>query len=285
MEFRADLHCHSTCSDGTLTPKELILLAKKIGLQGISITDHDTIDAYSEAIPQAKESGIEIISGVEFSTIHMDNSVHILGYAFNLNSTEIQTLCQKHQQRRIERNRAILERLTAKGFSITEEEVQSCASIPSHGSKRIMGRPHIAQAMVKKGYVESVQDAFKLYIGEDKPFFVRGELISLEETLQVIHAANGYAIIAHPHLIKNESLLANLLTMKFDGIECYYSQFQSQQHERWIKIAKKKNWLMTGGSDFHGDIKPTIPLGCSWVPEETFRVLQNHFHNVMSETT
>lgn len=277
-DFRADLHCHTTCSDGTVTPKDIIHLAKAKGLSGLSITDHDTIDAYDEAIPLAKELGIELISGIEFSTIFNEISVHILGYSFDLKNEEIHKLCLKHYQRRENRNKAILEKLASHGMPITEAEVIACTTASSTDSHRIIGRPHIAQAMIKKGYVASVKDAFKLYLGEDKPDYVRGDIISLDETLEVIHAAKGFAVIAHPHLIKNESLVAKLLHKKFDGIECYYSQLQAAQHVRWIKIAKNNQWIMTGGSDFHGDIKPTIPLGCSWVDETTFAVLKKRFH-------
>lgn len=276
-DFRADLHCHTTCSDGTVTPTEIIHLAKAKGLSGLSITDHDSIDAYKEALPVAQETGIALISGIEFSTIFHENSVHILAYSFDLKNSDLHNLCLKHHQRREHRNKAILEKLKSHGMPITEEEVLACTKTTSNNPVRIIGRPHIAQAMVKKGYVASVKDAFRLYIGEDRPDYVQGEIISLDETLEVIHAAKGFAIIAHPHLIKNESLIAKLLHKKFDGIECYYSQLQAAQHVRWVNIAKNNQWLMTGGSDFHGEIKPNIPLGCSWVGEETFAILKKKF--------
>lgn len=273
-EFRADLHCHTTCSDGTLTPKEIIHLAKKNGLSGLSITDHDTVEAYDEAISEARAADLALISGVEFSANHANTSVHILGYAFVFDG--VRDLCNRHKKRREDRNRTILSLLAANGMPLTEEEVLACTTIPLHGLTRIVGRPHIAQAMIKKGYIDSVQNAFKLYIGEGKPCYAPGESFSVDETIDVIHGAKGYAIIAHPHLINNESLIPKLLSMEFDGIEGYYAQLQSQKHERWIKIAKKKEWLITGGSDFHGTIKPN-PLGCSWVGEETFRRLEDRY--------
>lgn len=271
-EFRADLHCHSTCSDGTLSPIEIVKLASEIGLKGLSITDHDSIDAYVTALPAAKEMGIEMISGVEFSAIHKGISVHILGYSFDLSDPHIHALCQRHQQRRAKRNRAILALLAQHNMPITEDELLDCADNELHHT---IGRPHIAQAMVRHGYVETVYDAFAKFIKEGKPCYSLGDVISVEETIDTIHQAKGLAIIAHPHLINNESILHRLLEMNFDGLEGYYGRILLSSEKRWIKIAKKKNWLITGGSDFHGAVKPTIPLGCSWVNEETFRQLKS----------
>lgn len=268
-EFRADLHCHTTCSDGSVTPEKIIELALERELQGLSITDHDSINAYATAIPAAQKLGISLITGVEFSSMHKDSTVHILGYSFSPTNPIILHLCERHQTRRLERNRAILERLAAHGMPLSEEEINACEGT--------VGRPHIAAAMVKKGYVETVTNAFHLYIGEGKPCYVRGASFPVEEAISSIHQANGFAIIAHPHLIKEPHLVQALLTMDFDGLEGYYAKLPAAQNDRWVKIANKKNWIISGGSDFHGDIKPSIPLGCSWVGDETFRVLKTRF--------
>lgn len=274
--FRADLHCHSTCSDGTLTPNELISLAKIIGLNALSITDHDTIEAYSAAIPLCHELGIELLTGVEFSATHDDISVHILGYGFDLDNSDIAALCKKHAERRYHRNQAILNLLAKHGMPITEGEL---AAASGHDVENIqhhtIGRPHIAMAMVKKGYVENVQAAFKKYLIEGKLCYAQGMTFSVEETIDVIHRAKGLAVIAHPHLLKSSKLLKRLLEMEFDGIECYYGNFPLKDHKRWLKIAANKGWLITGGSDFHGEIKPHSPLGCSWIDETLFRNLLN----------
>lgn len=272
-EFRADLHCHTTCSDGSLSPKEIVRLAKQIGLSGLSITDHDTIEAYKLALPEANELGIELVPGVEFSAVYEEASVHILGYAFNISDPSINHFCQRHKQRREARNHAILERLAAHGMPLTIEEVLASSSYPSCS----IGRPHIALAMVKKGYIDTVQNAFKIYIADGKPCFIRGDSFSVQETLHIIHQAKGLAVFAHPHLFKDMILFNNLLKLEFDGLECYYARYLPINNKRWEKIASKKNWLMTGGSDFHGDIKPAISLGTSWVNEETFRKLKQHF--------
>lgn len=273
-EFKADLHCHTNCSDGTLNPTEIIQLAHQLGLKGLSITDHDTIGAYSTAMPAAKLHGISLISGVEFSTMQRNVSVHLLAYSFSLDSPLINEFCMKHVERRIERNRQILSLLARHGMSISEDEIElSGLPLKDHS----IGRPHIALAMLKKRYVSTIQEAFVQYIGEGKPCYASGNHFSVEETIDLIHQAKGLAIIAHPHLIENKNVVQDLLNMNFDGIEGYYGRFNRDQCERWVKIGKKKEWLITGGSDFHGDIKPTLPLGSSWVNEETFNILYNHF--------
>lgn len=270
-DFRADLHCHTTCSDGTVEPQAIIQLACDLGLQGLSITDHDTIEAYKQALPAAAAKNLPLISGIEFSAVHRHTSIHVLGYSFTLDSPHLQEFCQRHHQRRELRNRAILKLLTFHEMPLSEEDVFSLSSQHS------IGRPHIAWAMVQKGYVSSIQKAFQEYIGEGKPCYVPGQTFSVEETLEMIHQAQGLAIIAHPHLIENSGILKELLHMPFDGIEGYYARFPRQAHERWLKIGANKNWIITGGSDFHGEIKPNLPLGSSWVNEETFQILYQHF--------
>ena len=277
-EFRADLHCHSTCSDGTLSPTQIVMLAHQTQLSGLSITDHDTINAYTEALPVAKEMGLSLISGVEFSTVFKKESIHVLAYSFNLQSSAIQNLCVRHIQRRQQRNQAILDRLRAHQMPLEMEDLSYDNSAAAH----TIGRPHIAMALVKKGYIATMQEAFNQFIGEGKSCFVAGENIGLEETLDIIHEAKGFAVIAHPHLISKVVILRDILDLPFDGIEGYYGRFHAASHERWVKIGQRKKWLITGGSDFHGAVKPQISLGCSWVSQETFSILYQHFQSNQS---
>lgn len=276
QNFRADLHCHTTCSDGSETPEELIRIASQAGLKGLSITDHDSIEAYKTALPIAQKLGIEMISGVEFSSVHKNVSVHVLAYSFSLKNPAIHAFCQKHLLRREKRNQEILTLLEKHKMPISHEEILEMLS-DSPNIKKTIGRPHIAQVMVKKKYVLTVEEAFKKYLGDGKPCFFRGEQFSIEETLEVIHQSKGLAIIAHPHLIERSSTIKQLLEMNFDGLEAYYAKFPPKHEQKWVRIAQFKKWLATGGSDFHGTIKPHIQLGCSWVREETFRILQSHY--------
>lgn len=266
--FRADMHCHSTCSDGSLSPRDLVLLAAQKGLKALSITDHDTIGAYVEAIPAAREAGIRLLAGVELSAMQRGQSVHILGYAYNLNSPVMQAFCHKHFERRHKRALTILKRLQDQGFKLSDDDLFS--AVPAGTS---IGRPHIAEAMIRAGYVTSVDAAFKTYLGSGKSCYVAVDTPSVKETIATIHAAGGVATIAHPHLIQNDILLKELLGMAFNGIEVYYARFGLHQCQRWLDIAKTRQWLISGGSDFHGDAKPQIALGSSWVSEEVFNAL------------
>lgn len=263
--FRADLHCHSTCSDGSYTPKEIIALAKQIGLAGLSITDHDSILAYQTAIPAAKEANILLGSGVEFSSVDRGVSVHVLGYDFDLTDERMVAFCQKHIERREDRNRKIFQKLKVHRMAIDPQPF-----IERMQAGEPIGRPHIAQAMIAKGYVTDIKEAFTKWLGDGKPCFDAGFSISTDQTLEVIQKAGGKAFLAHPHLMNRPHFIKQLLQKPFDGIECYYSKCFPEQEARWLRLAKEKNLLISGGSDFHGTIKPNVPLGCSWVDQETF---------------
>lgn len=263
--FRADLHCHTTCSDGTLSPNKLVELAAQIGLSGLAITDHDTIDAYETALESAKKQNILLGTGVEFSCDYDRIGVHLLGYDFALNSQPLRAFCVRHQQRRIERNQKILTKLEKYKMPMKMDELMQ-----AHREAKTIGRPHIAQLMVKKGYVKTVKEAFINYIADGKCCFDAGEPFSAEETIALIHAAGGKAFLAHPHLIDNVQLIDRLLRLPFDGIECHYAKFAPEIEKKWVQIAQSKKLLMSGGSDFHGSGKQYLTLGASWVDEETF---------------
>lgn len=269
IQFRADLHCHTTCSDGSLTPKEMIAHAKAVGLSGLSITDHDTVAAYEEALPAAEKVGLKLGTGVEFSAQEGDLSVHILGYNFILYHPEILKMCAQHRDRRLERNRTILKKLKMAKMPIDEDFL--------HGGESV-GRAHIAVKMLELGYVKSLAEAFQRYIGDGKPCFDPGQSVSVDETLRVIHAAHGKAFVAHPQQLPSGSRIRKLLNKPFDGIECYYSRCLNHQEKQWLKLARERNLLISGGSDFHGTVRPDVPLGCSWVDEETFNKIFDGTH-------
>lgn len=268
--FRADLHCHTTCSDGTLNPTQLIQLAVEKGLSGLSITDHDTVAAYPEAILTAHVHSLPLLTGVELSAVCQKKSVHLLAYAFPLHSSVMQACCKEQCLRRRLRAEQVLHKLSTHGMPLTQ------ADFPPSAWRHAIGRPHIAQAMMKRGYVSSLSQAFHSYLGHRKPCHVPWEGQSVEEMIDIIHAAKGLAILAHPHLIKEETLLKRLLRLPFDGIEGYYGTFPLHIQERWVSIGRQKGWLITGGSDFHGETKPLLSLGSSWVSEETFQRLWHH---------
>lgn len=260
--FRADLHCHTLYSDGILTPDALIAKAKEIGLSGLSITDHDSIQAYETAPALAREKQLLLGSGVEFSCAFGELSIHVLGYDFDIHHAGLKSFCEQHRVRRQERNRIILDKLKRRGMVLDEDELNRMG--------HMIGRPHIARLMLQKGYVNTMKEAFQLYIGDLKPCYYRGPGFSIEETLALIHEAGGKAFIAHPHLMHSASNIKTLLKLPFDGIECHYAKLPAGQEKKWIKMAKEKNLLMSGGSDFHGDVGEYTSLGSSWVDEDNF---------------
>ncbi len=264
--YWGDLHCHTTASDGSMTPVELIKRAKEVGLKGLSITDHDTVEAYHLAIKAAKESGLSLGTGIELSSEFKGFPVHLLGYDFDLSSRMIHQLCHRHQEQREERNRAILKKLEEIGFPITYEEL----TFTLRGRETI-GRPHIAQLMLKKGYIKTFKEAFTQYLGENKRCYVRytkGASFSIDEAMGVIRCSGGKLFIAHPQLLPKRLLKKGLLEFSFDGLEGYYARIPDRGG--WVAIAKTNGWLVSGGSDFHGSSKPINELGCNGVDRETF---------------
>ncbi|MDE3055507.1 MAG: PHP domain-containing protein [Verrucomicrobiota bacterium] len=262
MVFRADLHCHSTCSDGSDSPDELLCHAKKIGLAALSITDHDTVAAYTpELFALSREIGVALLPGIELSSEFLGASVHLLGYGINPEDSAFCSFLREAQKRRRERNEAILELLRTRGISLDPALFRGDA----------VGRPHIAKALVERGYVATIQEAFRAYL-RDLPGFH----LSTEEGIKALHAAGGKAILAHPHFYQQGKWLKDLLALPWDGVEGYYGTLKQTSADPWISLAKRKGWLVTGGSDYHGALKPAIPLGASWVGEEVFRKLLSH---------
>jgi len=267
-EFKADLHCHTNCSDGSDTPLEILHLAKKAGLQGLSITDHDTIRAYTpELFEEAARLDLRLLPGTEISSELEDLPVHILAYGFDVTSKTFNQFLEAMQKRREKRNAAILEKLRQRNMPITEEELKNFAT------ERTVGRPHIAQIMVQKGYVANIRDAFELYLKENASCYASGMKFAPDEVIGHIHRAKGKAVLAHPHFFKGKALLRKLLGFAFDGYECYYSRLDKSQEMPWLKRAQEKGLIATGGSDYHGKLKPYISLGASWVGLDTFKQL------------
>jgi len=263
IPFRADLHCHSTFSDGTDSPQTLVDLAIASGLSGLSITDHDTLAAYPAVLDYAKQRGLLMISGIELSASYRGDPVHILGYGFDLKNQALANFCEAHHKRRMDRNLEIIENLRKLGLNLNLD-------ISKSGS---FGRPHIAAALIEMGVVDSIQEAFARYLGEGKLAYAPGRVVEVAETIETIREASGKAILAHPHLIKRSTTVRAMLQMPFDGLEGYYARFGPDQEKKWIEIAKQKNWIITGGSDYHGSIKPQSKLGSSWVDQEIFEKL------------
>jgi predicted metal-dependent phosphoesterase TrpH len=273
--FRADLHCHTYCSDGSDSPLEVLHKAKAAGLQGLSITDHDSIEAYTPELFAAAEAlGLRLLPGVELSSEWEGCSVHILGYGFDLHAAALRSFLEGMQIRRRERNCAILNNLRKVNCPIEEEEL--ITHVKKRYGNRTIGRPHIAELMVEKGYVTTIREAFQKYLHDHASCYASGIKYTPREVIDVIHEAHGKAVLAHPHFLPKGRVTQQLLSLPFDGLEARYGLLHKEQEAPWVKLAEKRGWIVTGGSDYHGALKPSIGLGCSWVELEVFgRLLKN----------
>lgn len=261
-----DLHIHSTASDGTFSPSEIVDMAVNLNLKAIAITDHDTIDGSKDAIAHGIPSCLQFLTGIEISasfpsSFSGSGSLHILGYAINLNDSVLNQTLEKLQRARNDRNPLIIKCLNKLGFDFSLDDVSE-----KHGGGQL-GRPHIAKFMIEKGFVTSVQEAFDKYLGKDKPAYVSKYRLDCNEAIEIILGAGGVPVIAHPFLTKLdnhatvEDLIISLKSMGLMGVEVYYSEHPSDITTLYADIAKRYDLLMTGGSDFHGSLKPDIKMG------------------------
>lgn len=262
--FKADLHIHSHFSDGRCSIDELIQLALEHNIPALSITDHDVTDAYPEIITKGQAHGLDVIPGIELSTHYEETTVHVLGYSFELNHPALKAPIEALKLAREQRIDAILERLHKRKVMISHEELRSTF-------KGMLGRPHIAHLMVKKGYVSTPEQAFDNFLGDKHMSSLKLKTLTTVEAIEIIHQAKGKAVLAHPHLIKQKNKLKKILQLPFDGIEAYYAKLP-QKVDYFIDYATEHNMFWTGGSDFHYP-KPYQPLGCSFTPKETFDIL------------
>lgn len=254
-----DLHAHSTTSDGTMSPAELVKYAHKKGLSAIAITDHDTIDGIAEAVAVGNILGVEVVPGIELSVKYSDLNVHLLGYLFDCQNRELQVALHQVQAGRIERNKRIIANLNSLGFAIPFSELQKSAGSGQNG------RPHIARLMLEKGFVRTMDEAFEKYLGHGGLAYVTRFVFGLKEAIALIKNAGGVAVLAHPlqldKLVDNlPQVLHQMRDMGLDGIEVYYPNHSRQFRKRLIIIAEEHCLLMTGGSDYHGAIRPGTTL-------------------------
>jgi 3',5'-nucleoside bisphosphate phosphatase len=257
---RLDLHLHTTHSDGSCTPTEVIGLAHQAGVTALAITDHDIMTGVEEAITAGKHCGIEVIPGVEISSIIGQSELHILGYFLDWQDPVLHERLKTLRDSRHRRNPQIIERLQALGINITYEEVRSLAGSDS------VGRPHIARALMDKHVVSSAKEAFDRFLADGKPAYVPRDLPSPAEAIQWITAAGGLAVLAHPTWVKlaDRSLIELVRELKaagLDGVEVYYSTHAARQTREYLSLAQQLGLLVTGGSDFHGLTKPDIEVG------------------------
>lgn len=278
-----DLHFHSTASDGTFSPSDIVQLAKDKNLRAIALTDHDTTAGLKEFHQTGKELGIETISGIELSASWYHSSVHILGLFIDETSEELQTFLERASARRLQRNEKIIQKISTLGFNVTLEEWSAEAG------HNVPGRPHLASLLVKRGHFPDIKTVFDELIGNHSPGFERQHLPHPQEAIALIHNAGGIAVWAHPYAMRSvpfSTLKKTGLTLKgygLDGIETYYSHFSEEGHNNAVRFAERYNLLQSGGSDFHGANTPNVELGTGKgdlsVPYELLEKMKAHLNH------
>ena len=274
----ADLHVHTTASDGTLSPREVVRRAAEMGLKAVAITDHDTVLGHAEAHSAGMDYGVEVVPGIEVSTKY-GVSVHILGYYIE----NLVPLLAGIVNERDRRNKKICELMAADGLPVSYKEMKK-----RFGT--VIGRPHFGQVLVELGLAESVTDAFQRYVGKGMRYYVPRTSISIADSVEAIIQCGGVPVLAHPFQYKkNDAELRELIEYCMEhglrGVECRYSGYDAEQVRYLEKLAEEYSLLKTGGSDFHGANKPHISLGtgingeldvpCEWlerIREEAFKI-------------
>ena len=272
---------HSTASDGTCTPSELIEMASKLNLSAVSLTDHDTITGLPEFKSRADELGIIAVPGVEVAVNWNYKELHILGFWIDETCDELNSLLQDIRDNRQIRNDKIISKLQENGYEITMDEVKQVAKGES------IGRPHLASILVDKGYFKTIKDVFSTCLARGGTGYMPRVLPDPKTTIDTIHKAKGLAFWAHPvhrSNANNKNILSDLTYFKelgLDGVEAYYSQFSQQQHEMLLKHADSLSMQVCGGSDFHGLNQPDILMGKGrgnlFVPESVYENLNNYY--------
>lgn len=270
-----DLHIHTIASDGVLTSEEIINNAIKMGIKGIAITDHDTVNGLDKAEKYIKNLNtiLKFIPGIELNTDYKDSEVHILGYFIDYKNEILLAKLAELRDVRYKRAIKMMERLKSMGLVVNLEDVEKLAK------GDIIARPHIGQALVDKGYLFSVREAFDKYLGKGKPAYVPRAKFSPQEAINLINSVGGIAVLAHPGLIKNEGIIYEVIEMGIEGLEVYYPEHHSLQIDNYLKICQKENLLITGGSDFHGidNEDSRSRLGCTGIREEHYTNLFSYY--------
>lgn len=257
---RIDLHTHTTWSDGSYSPTELIEWAYQHHVQTLAITDHDTTDGLDEALVHSQTLGLDLIPGIEISTRFQGREIHVLGYFINYHDPLFQTRIRGLQATRIQRIREILQKLALNGISLDLGDVQRLAGSGS------IGRPHIAQLLITHGHVSTFREAFEKYLGTRGKAYVPRDVPEASDTFSWIREAEGLAILAHPFWegFRQEEVdpaCQILVENGLQGLEVFYGTFSAKQISFNLHLAKRFNLLVSGGSDFHGSFKPEIAIG------------------------
>ncbi|NOU84975.1 PHP domain-containing protein [Paenibacillus sp. LMG 31460] len=250
--IEADLHTHTTASDGTQSPAANVQMAFDAGLGAIAITDHDTVSGVAEALLAGRELGIEVVPGVEISTVANGQDIHVLGYYMDIHNEQFLQRLSSLRETRDTRNNMIIERLQQLGLDITMAEVlREVENIKSKGDT--VGRPHIAAVLLNKGYVSSISEAFDRYLGTGAAAYANPPRIVPAKAIGWIQEAGGKAVLAHPGIYHDDALVEAIVHQGLDGIEVYHSDHTPEDEAKYLSLAQRSGLLITAGSDFHGE--------------------------------
>lgn len=260
----ADLHLHTSFSDGTFSPEELVERAVEVGLSAMAVTDHDSVDACARVEAACRQHGLEFVSGTELTADADGRELHLLGYHFDPADQNFLEHLQKFQAGRQERLREMVARINALGIDLPEEtvwEISQCRS---------PGRPHVARALVARGICQSFDEAFERFLKKDRPGWVPKYRISTVQAIDLIHRAGGLASLAHPGISQCNPLIPRLVEEGLDGLECFHSKHSPSVTEYYLSQAAGHRLLVTGGSDCHGLSKGTPLMGSIRLPKAHF---------------
>lgn len=272
-----DLHVHTTASDGLNTPQEIIAAAAAIGLEGIAITDHDTLDglAAAEDYISANRVRIDFIPGVELNTDYGEDEVHILGYFIDYLHGDLAARLLEIRQARLSRAEKMVARLQDQGIDIPFAQVKKLAA------GGLVGRPHVARALIQGGWVKSEEEAFDRYIGRGQPAYVPRYKFKPEEAIDLVKKAGGIAVLAHPGLIKDKAIILEVIAMGIEGLEVFYPEHSPEQVAELSLLADTCRLLKTGGSDYHGPGSSASRnrLGLSAISSEMMRLIRDYYQH------
>ncbi|MCC6444807.1 MAG: PHP domain-containing protein [Armatimonadetes bacterium] len=269
MRKRVDLHLHTTASDGSWTPTELVRAAKEAGLTAIAVTDHDTTAGVPEAMEAGESFGVEIVAGIEMTTLVGSREMHLLAYCVDIRSPALQEALRKIRDDRMIRNSLIVEKLQSLGVSVTLDEVITLAGGGT------VGRPHIAQAIVRAGRAYDINSAFGKFLIPGTPAYVERVRLEPEEAIRAVRASGGVPVMAHPGKFGKDEMISRFAEMGLMGLEVYHTDHSDLASSRYLSLASKLGLIITGGSDSHGPLggKP-IPVGSVSMPYMTVEMLK-----------
>jgi 3',5'-nucleoside bisphosphate phosphatase len=267
----ADLHLHTCFSDGTYTPEELTACAQKCGLQAVAVTDHDTLEACPRMATACREAGIDFIPASELTAEADGHELHLLAYFVDAGNETLQTHLAKFQEVRQNRIREMVAKLNQLGIPLPADAVFALASC------RAPGRPHVARALVQRGFCGNLDEAFERFLKRGKPAWVPKFKMSAVEAIELVHQAGGLAVMAHPGLNRTDDVIPKLVQAGLDGIECFHTKHSTAITEHYLEIAEAHRLLVTGGSDCHGLSKGRPLIGTIKLPYEYVVRLRDRF--------